>query len=201
MRRLSSATDPAGRPLAGHGAHPPRDKGWTTRLIPCGPRSTCLPGDDRPTPGPGRQHRPAGVQLEEHLSDPVPLVKANGNEIEQVFLNLFLNALDAMPQGGRLGISTRSEPEGLSDGRPAIAVVVEDTGTGIPEGNREKIFQPFFTTKEEGQGTGLGLSICMGLVRSHGGKIKVESEPGQGTRFTVRLPMEITAVGQESPYG
>ncbi|MBI1987352.1 MAG: HAMP domain-containing histidine kinase [Nitrospinae bacterium] len=76
--------------------------------------------------------------------------------------------------------------------------MVEDTGTGIPEGNREKIFQPFFTTKEEGRGTGLGLSICMGLVRSHGGEIEVESEPGQGTRFTIRLPMEVPAAGQEN---
>jgi signal transduction histidine kinase len=116
-------------------------------------------------------------------------VRANASELEQVFLNLFLNALDAMPEGGRLAVSTLGEGMRLADGRPCLAVIVEDTGNGIPPEIRERIFEPFFTTKEEGRGTGLGLSICLGLVRNHGGEIEADSTPGKGARFTVKLPL------------
>ncbi|MBI2877182.1 MAG: hypothetical protein HYY20_09900 [Candidatus Tectomicrobia bacterium] len=130
------------------------------------------------------------VQIEASLRGAVPMVQANASEMEQVFLNLFLNALDAMPQGGRLAISIPGGMEPLSEGRPCVAVLVEDTGAGIPEESRGRIFDPFFSSKEEGRGTGLGLSICLGIVRSHGGEIEVESQPGKGTRFTLKLPIE-----------
>ncbi len=134
------------------------------------------------------QHaRSSGVKIWDELADGLPLVTANAAELEQIFLNLFLNALDSMPRGGELKVSAKGQPVS-GDGRTAIAVVVEDTGIGIPETIRDKIFEPFFTTKQEGRGTGLGLSICLGLVRSYNGEIKAESQLGQGSRFIVTLP-------------
>ncbi len=130
-----------------------------------------------------------GVQLEDHLPERLPPIKANAAELEQVFLNLFLNALDAMPQGGRLRVSVPPGPVQLLNGQAGVAVVVEDTGTGIPREIREKVFEPFFSTKKEGRGTGLGLSICSGLVRSHEGEIELASEVGKGSRFTVKFPV------------
>ncbi len=115
-------------------------------------------------------------------------VSGSTPELEQTFLNLFLNALDAMPSGGSLTVSSRAaRPLGASG--EAIEIVVADTGHGIPAEVREHVFEPFFTTKEEGRGSGLGLAICQGIVRSHGGEIELESEPGCGTRFAVRLPV------------
>lgn len=135
------------------------------------------------------QHaRKAGVTVVEELPEHLPSVEANAGELEQVFLNLFLNALDAMPQGGSLTIATAGAAS-LADGQPGVAVHVQDTGTGIPSDIRDRIFEPFFTTKGEGRGTGLGLSICQGLIRSHGGEITVESKPGDGTVFTLTLPI------------
>ncbi len=135
--------------------------------------------------------RSNGVQIEDQLPERLPLVQANANELEQVFLNLFLNALDAMPHGGRLRVAAPPGPVPLLNGKAGVAVVVEDTGTGIPKEIREKVFEPFFSTKKEGRGTGLGLSICSGLIRSHGGEIELASEVGHGTRFTLKFPMEI----------
>jgi signal transduction histidine kinase len=138
--------------------------------------------------------RQRGVKIEEHFTDSVPAVEANAAELEQIFLNLFLNALDAMPQGGTLEVSIATQAL-LPGGHAALSITVRDTGTGIPAELRERIFEPFFTTKQEGRGTGLGLSICQGLVRSHGGEIEVQSEPGQGTRFLVKFP--VTGESQE----
>lgn len=136
------------------------------------------------------QHaRSSGVIISDELPGQLPQVTANANELEQIFLNLFLNALDAMPKGGTLKIAMDATQARLVNGQPAIAVVVEDSGSGIPDSVRDRIFEPFFTTKQEGRGTGLGLSICLGLVRSHGGEIHVESERDKGTRFIVKLPV------------
>jgi signal transduction histidine kinase len=132
--------------------------------------------------------RRAGVRIEEQFPEKLPPVHANSQELEQVFLNLVLNAIDAMPKGGWLKIYTPPEPLELPHHTPALAVVFEDTGCGIPDGIRERIFEPFFTTKKEERGTGLGLSICQGLICSHGGDIAIESKIWQGTRVTVRLP-------------
>lgn len=133
----------------------------------------------------------SGVQLEKDLPGDLPEVYVNAEEMERVFHNLLLNALDAMPEGGRLSVSATREA-GADDGAGHLAVVVADTGTGIPADLQEKVLEPFFTTKPEGKGTGLGLPVCIGLVRSNGGTIDLESEPGQGTRVTVRLPLHRT---------
>ncbi|HBP23352.1 MAG TPA: hypothetical protein DEA08_36940 [Planctomycetes bacterium] len=125
-----------------------------------------------------------GVKVCEQLLEERVLVEANGNELEQVFLNLFLNAIDAMPQGGALAVeSIRTAREG----RPGIELQVRDTGDGIPRELLKRVFEPFFTTKGV-KGTGLGLAICYGLITNHGGAIEVESEPEQGTAFRIWLP-------------
>jgi PAS domain S-box-containing protein len=128
--------------------------------------------------------RGARVTVEEVL-DKVPPVLARGAELREVLINLVLNAADAMPRGGAIRLRT------FSDGDWA-GLTVQDTGCGIPGELRRRIFEPFFTTKETG--TGLGLSIVSGIVSGHGGTIGVESEPGQGTVFTIRLP----AMGRET---
>lgn len=145
------------------------------------------------------QHaRDIGVVVQDNLPATLPPVEANAQELEQVFLNLFLNALDAMAEGGRLRVSaTVTVFRGKQLG---AAVSVEDTGMGIPEKIRDRIFEPFFTTKQGGRGTGLGLSICLGLVRSHGGEIEVQSEPSKGSCFTVRLPIG-AAIEEERHHG
>ncbi len=113
---------------------------------------------------------------------PVPPVRASRTEIDQVFVNLISNAVQAMRGEGRLTVSTRE------DGSMALATV-SDTGCGIPEPLQDKIFEPFFTTKESGKGTGLGLSIVHKIVKKYGGSIGVTSEPGRGTTFSVHFPL------------
>jgi PAS domain S-box-containing protein len=122
----------------------------------------------------------AAIQLDLELCDTPPAVEGSSNELEQVFLNLFLNAIDAMPQGGSLRVRSHVEEEDL-------LIDVVDTGEGIDEETRARIFEPFFTTKS-GKGTGLGLAICYGLIQGHGGAITVDSTPGEGTTFRIRLP-------------
>lgn len=117
---------------------------------------------------------------------PVPMVKANESRLGQVFLNLLLNAAQAIPDGAatenEIRIRTRT------DGLGRAVVEVSDSGRGIPEDLRARVFDPFFTTKPVGEGTGLGLSICLGIVRSLGGEILLESEVGEGSTFRVALP-------------
>jgi signal transduction histidine kinase len=137
------------------------------------------------------QHaRNSAVAVQDELCEGVPLVTANAGEMEQLFLNLFLNALDAMPRGGTLKVYFAENPAPLPGGSHCLGVVVEDSGVGIPAPIRQQIFEPFFTTKEEGHGTGLGLSICLGLVRRHDGEIEVDSTEGEGSRFTIKLPVD-----------
>ena len=123
-----------------------------------------------------------GIRIDDRIDGSIPLISANANEMEQVFLNLFLNALDATPQGGHIAVFSNH------DGNSILEVCIEDTGPGIPQEIQDQIFEPFFTTKEEGRGAGLGLSICLGVVRSHGGCIDIRSEPEHGTRVSVKLP-------------
>jgi two-component system NtrC family sensor kinase len=112
---------------------------------------------------------------------PISSVTGYPAKLNQVILNLVVNAIDASMPGQKVTIGTRPSGDG-------VELYVEDHGCGIDPSIREKIFDPFFTTKPQGKGTGLGLSISYGIVRMHGGSIACESSPGQGTRFTVRLP-------------
>jgi two-component system NtrC family sensor kinase len=121
------------------------------------------------------------VQLDLDLVDNLPSIMGNQNNLQQVFLNLFLNALQAMPDGGKLIVRTNAENESLR-------VTISDTGVGIPKENINSIFDPFFTTKEMGKGTGLGLSVSYGIIQKHRGSITVESEVGKGTSFTIKFP-------------
>jgi two-component system, NtrC family, sensor kinase len=118
------------------------------------------------------------------LDHGLPAVRGSGHELQQLLVNLILNAVDAMPQGGRLTISTaphKVDPQG-------VEIRIEDTGQGIARENLNRIFDPFFTTREPGRGTGLGLSICSRIVESMSGRIEVESEWGRGSAFIVVLP-------------
>jgi len=128
------------------------------------------------------QFRTGSIQVRKELAPAPPLVQGIEHKLQQVFLNLFLNARDAMPSGGWLTIVTRADHNGA-------VIEVGDTGSGIPEEALSRIYDPFFTTKEIGKGTGLGLSITYGIVQEHGGTIACDSHVGQGTRFTIRFPL------------
>jgi two-component system NtrC family sensor kinase len=126
-----------------------------------------------------------GVHVEVACEERVPPVVGRSGPLTQVFVNLFTNAAHAMSDnGGRLSVVVREEP-GLS----RIAIDVTDTGVGIQPDTLGKIFEPFFTTKETGRGTGLGLAIVREIIESHGGAVDAASTPGEGTTFTVRLPL------------
>jgi len=121
-------------------------------------------------------------------------VMADRAHIEQVLLNLAINAQDAMPDGGLLQISTgRINLQDPTMPGPFALLTVADTGQGISKSNRERIFEPFFTTKEVGRGTGLGLAMAHGIIEQHGGMITVDSEPGRGSVFSIFLPLQISA--------
>lgn len=128
--------------------------------------------------------RKEGVEIVRSLAPDLPEIEADPVLLNQVLVNLVINALQAMPNGGRLTIQTRRHPDG-------VILRVEDTGAGMTETVRKQIFTPFFTTKDIGQGTGLGLPVVHGIVSSHGGSIHVESSVGRGTKFEIRLPAEM----------
>ncbi|MDA8100099.1 MAG: cache domain-containing protein [Nitrospiraceae bacterium] len=128
------------------------------------------------------------IDLRTELDPDLPAIMADEGQIAQVFINIFLNALDAMPDGGVVTVRTRLQLN--EQGLDMIAVSFSDTGTGIPADVMEKIFDPFFTTKESGKGTGLGLSVSYNIVKQFRGDIKVESEIGKGTTFTILLPVQ-----------
>ncbi len=136
-----------------------------------------------------------GVVIHQHLSDQSATLRADQGQIELVLLNLFINAVDAMPDGGELTVSTRLINEAYRSTNPTtlqkgvfIEVAVRDTGIGMDQATQDRIFEPFFTTKEMGRGTGLGLASVYGVVKNHGGSISVNSAPGKGATFTLTLP-------------
>ncbi len=139
---------------------------------------------------------PRGIVLSTRVPARLPALLGDPTQLHQVLLNLAVNSRDAMPTGGRLTITCESTViEARSahvndETRPGtyVVIAVEDSGTGIPRDQMDRIFDPFFTTKEPGQGTGLGLSTSLAIIRSHGGFIRVYSEPGNGTTFRVFLP-------------
>lgn len=134
------------------------------------------------------------------------MVEGDPTQLHQVFLNLAVNARDAMPEGGRLRLSARNETLDLHYAAmnleaapgPYVVIEVEDTGCGMPPEVVDRVFEPFFTTKETGKGTGLGLSTSMAIVKGHGGFVRVYSEPGSGTRFRVHLPALATEAREPS---
>jgi PAS domain S-box-containing protein len=121
------------------------------------------------------------IQVVKNLGDSLPSVRGSANKLQQVFLNLFLNARDAMPSGGMLEVKTLSH-------NGSVEIEIADTGAGISREHIHKIFDPFFTTKATGRGTGLGLSVSYGIIKEHAGKIDVRSTPGKGTSFHVEFP-------------
>ena len=127
------------------------------------------------------------LTVERALGADLPLVRANAEQLIQVLIALFMNAADAMPTRGRVRIRTRLAPRGGGH----VVLEVQDEGMGIPHDQMARIFEPFYTTKEQGRGTGLGLAICHGIIANHGGRIEVSSEVGQGSRFIVHLPAEV----------
>jgi two-component system NtrC family sensor kinase len=129
-----------------------------------------------------KQMRESNVSVETQLDSSVPEVMASTNQMRQVMLNLFKNAKEAMPKGGTLTIRTAREEDD-------VVIRIRDTGVGIPEEIRDRIFEAFFTTKQKVKGVGLGLSVCYGIVKDHGGEIKLDSEVEKGTTFTIRLPV------------
>jgi two-component system, NtrC family, sensor kinase len=143
------------------------------------------------------QFKIAKVEVQNSLTPKLSPIQGNAGRLQQVFLNLFLNAKDAMPGGGTLRVSTFNGE--------SVSVCVSDTGTGIAPENIQRIYDPFFTTKtspREGQarGTGLGLSVTYGIIQEHAGKIRVESNPGAGTTFTLDFPLSKKAVPSKAEY-
>jgi two-component system, NtrC family, sensor kinase len=131
--------------------------------------------------------RTSGVQLVTSLPKGNPWVSVDRNQMKQVILNLVHNAIHAMPSGGELHISTAHRRR---DQHLWLTIAVTDTGIGIAPENIERVFEPFFTTRSKEGGTGLGLSVSYGIVADHGGFLDVESQVGQGSTFTIWLPVE-----------
>jgi two-component system NtrC family sensor kinase len=136
----------------------------------------------------------AGVQVQPHLDPALPHVLSDGAQIEQVLLALVVNAMDALPQGGNLWLTTSSSREDN-----CVRIVVRDDGTGIAPEILPHLFEPFLTTKETGRGVGLGLAISHSILERHNGSIEVESELGRGTTFTITLPWDAEADKTASP--
>ena len=129
-----------------------------------------------------KQLREYSIRIFSSLAEDLDMVKASKNQLRQVFLNIISNARDAMPEGGTLSVTTRAEGDN-------VHIDISDTGTGIRKENLNKIFDSFFTTKDNMKDIGLGLSVCYGFIKDHGGDISVKSEWGSGATFTIILPM------------
>jgi signal transduction histidine kinase len=135
------------------------------------------------------------VSVEKTLEPELPRIQADSSQLEQVLVNLYLNAIDAMPEGGKLIVESRMVQTDST--APMVEITVADTGFGIAETDLAKIFQPFFTAKKR-RGMGLGLPICQRIVKNHGGRIEVKSQLGIGTTFMIYLPVEWTPITEEN---
>jgi two-component system, NtrC family, sensor kinase len=124
------------------------------------------------------------VQVTIDQAPDLPTLKADPNLIQEMLMNLILNSLDAVGDNGKIAIGINKSGPGN------LELTVFDNGMGIPDDEQEKIFDPFYTTKDTGKGTGLGLSVTLGIVEAHNGTIRVQSQPGAGTTFTITLPAE-----------
>jgi PAS domain S-box-containing protein len=143
----------------------------------------------------GHQSLFHNIEIMSDLDPELPQIIGDPGQIQQVFTNLLLNAADAMNGQGKITITSRA-----AAGEDGVVLTLTDTGPGVPPDIKDKIFEPFFTTKPPGKGTGLGLSIVYGVLQRHGGSIEVDSSPGGGTTFTVRLPMD-SPEHREMPLG
>jgi two-component system, NtrC family, sensor kinase len=145
------------------------------------------------------------VRIQLLAPDDLPAIRADADQLYEVFLNIAMNAADAMPRGGSFSIEiTRADrryPDSNAGASPFVAIEFADTGCGIPTQNLDRVFDPFFSTKGVGKGTGLGLSVAYGIVREHGGWIEIASEEGVGTRAIVYLPEIEAACERPKPLG
>ena len=130
-----------------------------------------------------------GVSIEFDSGEDLPMLTLDRNQFQSVLVNLIINALDATEPGGSIRVSTGISLSASDAGKKGVEIAVTDTGCGISPEDLDKLFDPFFTTKEVGQGTGLGLSVSFGIVQRHGGTIRVQSEVGRGSTFTIWLPV------------
>jgi two-component system NtrC family sensor kinase len=132
------------------------------------------------------------IEMQSSLAADLPMTVLDPSQLERVFMNIIINAAEAMDGKGGLVLTTRHDP-----GTEHIEVTFADTGPGISPENLKRVFSPFFTTKDAGHGVGLGLAISYGIVKDHGGDVRVENPPGGGARFVVRLPVRSEAEGPE----
>ena len=161
-------------------AKPPRMKKEKTNIIDVLNRTTRLISDTLTK---------NNIEVIKDYNDSIPLIRADPSQLQQLFLNLILNAIESMPKGGKLKISTQFENQktSLQLKDNWVRIVFSDTGCGVPKKLQMKIFEPFYTTREHG--TGLGLSIARKIVESHGGKITLESKLGKGSNFSILFPI------------
>jgi signal transduction histidine kinase len=129
------------------------------------------------------------ITLEVETTEKIPIIQANGGQLQQVFTNLIINAMHASKPDSVIKITTGFSPS-VGEFGGTVEIKVIDQGIGIPDEIVNKIFEPFFTTKDVGKGTGLGLSLSYGIIRDHGGEIRVDSEVGIGSTFTIILPIQ-----------
>jgi two-component system NtrC family sensor kinase len=123
------------------------------------------------------------IQITKRFGEDLPMVSVDPSQMQQVFMNMIINAAEAMEESGQLNLATKYDP-----GEELFEIEITDTGQGIPEENLKRLFDPFFTTKDVGHGTGLGLAISYGIIKEHKGTIAVESELDKGTTFRIKLP-------------
>jgi len=131
-----------------------------------------------------------GVSIEFNPGENLPMLTLDRSQFQSVLVNLIINALDATEPGGNITVSTGISLSASDTGQKGVEIAITDTGCGIPQENLDKLFEPFFTTKEVGKGTGLGLAVSLGIIQRHGGTIRVQSEVGRGSTFTIWLPVE-----------
>jgi two-component system NtrC family sensor kinase len=131
-----------------------------------------------------------GISIAFKPADDLRMVNMDRNQFQSVLLNILINAMDATKPGDSITFSTLNSPEVNEAGQQGIEISIADTGCGIPPEHLNKLFDPFFTTKQVGHGTGLGLSVTLGIVQRHGGTIRVTSEVGKGSTFTIWVPLE-----------
>jgi signal transduction histidine kinase len=130
------------------------------------------------------------IRVETDLLGDLPKIQGDFNQLQQCVINLIFNAIDAMPEGGILSLTSSFDAD-----RDLVRILIRDTGCGISKEDLPYVFDPFFTTKTEGKGLGLGLSTTFGIVDRHNGTIRVKSEPGKGSRFEIELPANSRPLG------